>query len=1330
MTTTNTNSFNQLMNDILNQLSVNIGAISFHDRNSGYNGSPSNPSLSQRFFQQNQQTLGNQGNKTGTKSVDNIKIGKSFTIKNVEQLNETLLPVLDNTFKALGNSTQTEINKYYEILKGFTKEFLIKLINIQQNKTLTLDYQTAGTYKDSYENLIKCIAKLTDDKYFVDNESNVTSMTNSALANNLHQTIEDLESDLQSVETLFNDEMDKLNKQKKADVYTKGHWPRLTSSGVSGLFSSSSISKLEIKTDEYPSNYFMYLIWLGRTLRYLYCYKGTQLSFDIKKLSQLEHISITVPKLKICPKKMDPLSYKLLKLLCNIQGKPVKGSLIIMTFLEIMVCHNIEFFKNKTSHTNAAFKSIELIIDDNCPAIKLSPLNPIPVTTSGKKNDDGNIFNTVMKFIQQFLLAVGTMGYKKCIDNYGRQDFNSIKFTTINSRDKYKNIFNKNAITKIIGEMQLIDKKFHDNFHIDEEEMFDCFKKILQMINDLYNILPQFFIDWEKFFNYLNITPEHYKKIFSNYIDTSGTSDTHYPLLIYHEGDKEDGAEQGEEEQADDKGDDKGDEVVQADEEDGAGGHGDEEDGAVLQLLNDCHGFVMDIQKYNRIKSNTHGCFFITKKTNGEVLKNIFFTNNNEWYIYDHTNKPSIIIETDPRLNGKTILPYHCVYNIEGVKACKEEVFVMLEKLTDVHSHNNKNICYGEYKNTLTDKIFKYIQNDDGKNEWIGEDKQRQNTFTVNNVEFEDVTTNVEIKYPSYPPFGKYKLITKLNPHGNDLIPGPLDDSTSGGPPAGGPSGPGDLSSASGASGPPVEDGFITAPRPSGPPASTSTSLSSDSTSVISPSTSPSGGPPDPSASVSPSASTSPSTTSTTSTPSTSPSTTSTTPSTTSTTSTPSTSPVPSGGPGTPGPDDKELKKAEDGKEFIMSAFVFLNLPTDSWYKNRSMSIRIKKIDQKNFYIMYIDNTNKLITKKRSIDDTNPKFLSENIFGKYFQKVTKSSDLILPSFISSTSASVSPSASTTSSTSTSDSTSSDSTSSASTSPSDPTSSPSSTPSTSTPSSASSPSVTSSDVDKELQKAKDGEQFILNEEVFNRLPHDNVWYQQYLADPNENRYSIKKDDTGQGYMKKQPYTAETPISVEEIPKITRNSNTFQKDVCDGFTVDQINSEVQKANDMKEFTMCNGVFDKLHDVASDSDTKPREWYINITSGYRYIISKVGGDYRGSFLTKINLNSDRTTSIDIKPSVEYSNLNDIINTGQKYIKITEEQFKTLKLNNRVVVINGIEIDPYKKKIGGFKIRKTIKKKYRKSKFLTRKNKKILKKKISIKKLRTLKRKYKRIL
>ena len=78
---------------------------------------------------------------------------------------------------------------------------------------------------------------------------------------------------------------------------------------------------------------------------------------------------------------------------------------------------------------------------------------------------------------------------------------------------------------------------------------------------------------------------------------------------------------------------------------------------------------------------------------------------------------------------------------------------------------------------------------------------------------------------------------------------------------------------------------------------------------------------------------------------------------------------------------------------------------------------------------------------------------------------------------------------------------------------------------------------------------------------------------------------------------------------------------------------------------------------------------------------------------------------------------------------IKLNKNNKKWFDKGVVVQYMNTMYDKQYKKQEtagGGFKIRKTIKKKYRKSKFITRK----IKKKIILKKPRTLKRKYKRIL
>lgn len=696
---TNENTFDQLMNDILNQLSVNIGPISFHDRSSGYGSYGSNPYGSQLGTR----TGYRPGNKTGTKiPIPNIKIGTKFTVKNVDELNETLLPVLDNKYRALGNSTQVEINKYYEILKEYTKEFLIKFIKSQSTNTLELtDYKPSATYKESYKNLIEIIAKLTDNKYFVDNESNVTSMTETALAHQLDQTIKGLESDIQEIETLFNDEMNKLEKKKKGDVYTKGYFSKLSSSGVSGLF-SSSISKLDIKTDEYPSNYFMYLIWLGRTLRYFYCYKGTQLSFDNKGVSELEHITITLPTtLNIdCS---NPLQYPLLTSLCDSLGKPVKGSLIIMTFLKIMVCHNIEFLNNATPHTNAAFKSIELIIDSKCPTIKLSPLEKITVTKEDKRNDN-NIVITIIKFFKIFMLAVGTIGYKKCIDEYNNTEFNSIKFTTITYKNKYIKIFNRESITDIIHNIQLIEKGFNDNPVNSDiiNDMFDIFNNTLIQINTLYKEdIPKFFIDWQPFFKFLNISPEDYKKIFIGYIDIDNTNP--YPTLKYHNVD--------------------------------TNTTGDIISGFNIDNLNSCeHEFHMSPEIATKIKETVvkNVTWFFIEVNN---FKNIYFTKKNKWFIYDHTSEPSEV----------TTLPvgeykrYGCIHDDQIKKANNGEKFCMLEPIANIHD----SLPEGIYKNNDDDNLYQYKDT-----KWYPISNTTIKKYTVNDTYW--------FEYPSYPPYGEY----------------------------------------------------------------------------------------------------------------------------------------------------------------------------------------------------------------------------------------------------------------------------------------------------------------------------------------------------------------------------------------------------------------------------------------------------------------------------------------------------------------------------------------------------------------------------------------------
>ena len=107
-------------------------------------------------------------------------------------------------------------------------------------------------------------------------------------------------------------------------------------------------------------------------------------------------------------------------------------------------------------------------------------------------------------------------------------------------------------------------------------------------------------------------------------------------------------------------------------------------------------------------------------------------------------------------------------------------------------------------------------------------------------------------------------------------------------------------------------------------------------------------------------------------------------------------------------------------------------------------------------------------------------------------------------------------------------------------------------------------------------------------------------------------------------------------------------------------------------------------------------------------------------------IHFNSERER-IDIHFTTFDNAYNSYIDTGEECIQITSEQFKKIR-DNQDVFINGKNIKPYSS--GGSNIRKTIKKKYRKSKFITQKNRKNIKKKIILKKSRTLKRKYKRIL
>jgi hypothetical protein len=810
------NQFDKLMTDILNQLSVNVQPLSFHSRNGRYN-----QSISDMYHQGNKP-----GSTASTKSaIPNINIAKTFTKKNINQLNDALLPLLDNKFSAYGNSTQTEIKKYYDTLKQFSKKFLIKLIDIQSNKTLDLSRYEPDSkgYLASYLNLIEIMADITKDVYFINNDFHVTETTKQILENSLRETISNLESDLEDVELLFNEKLHELEQKSKEDVHTNGvyhKFTRITSSGVSSFF-ASPIKELNIDKDKYQSNYFMFLIWLGRTLRYFYDYKGTQLSFDKKGLSELEHMTITLPtSLKIC------LSYNtsstttnpLLKSVCDNLGHDVKGSLIIMTFLKIIVCHNIEFLKNNTHRKEATFSTFELITE-GCPyQEKLTPFKP-----------KDNIYRNFLEFYKLFMLAVGTIGFKTCIDRYEKQEFISIKFKIQKLKEDYKKYFTHDQIIKDMKYIRpLLELNKIEEYSNDLIVTFN--RDFINTLNEYYEILTDGIVNFNKFFEYLQITPECYKKFFEQHI-VHEENDTKYPnfnINTTNGVEKEEEGEGGDDEEKEGKGDDEGD-------------NGDKEKGGdddVDKLQGTCNIFTMDETKYNKIKNEKHGWFFIemdgTDDTNYEPSKNIFFTNQKKWYIYDNINEPSEIDYKD--INGKTILPYQCSYNHETLEAYHGRVFTMLEKLTVGNTQTLQYMILNDnYINNDTRKIYNF-----NKGVWSchNDPPPPPKFFSINNavIDVKGNIRHVQIKYPSYPPFGKYQRVSSTGPGGPppDDPPRPPgsgprhDDPSSAGPSSVGPSSAGprhdDPSSAGPSSvgpssaGPRHDDPSSAGPPSAGPP--------------------------------------------------------------------------------------------------------------------------------------------------------------------------------------------------------------------------------------------------------------------------------------------------------------------------------------------------------------------------------------------------------------------------------------------------------------------------------------------------------------------------------
>jgi hypothetical protein len=279
--------------------------------------------------------------------------------------------------------------------------------------------------------------------------------------------------------------------------------------------------------------------------------------------------------------------------------------------------------------------------------------------------------------------------------------------------------------------------------------------------------------------------------------------------------------------------------------------------------------------------------------------------------------------------------------------------------------------------------------------------------------------------------------------------------------------------------------------------------------------------------------------------------------------------------------------------------------------------------------------------------------------------------------------------------------------------------------------------------KQKENANEGKEFTMLH-VFSKIKninpgiykniHDNTFYQLH----NNEWYPINKNTINKFKFSGTNIIIEYPsyppygqyIKEDHVEEDEKPYNIF------------VNEQVELAKNGEEFTMTQEVADKLpsdnsmlYEQVEDKEIILSKFNNEWHDKDKDIINKINIEeepyINKKYQNEINARLHRLKSDDSDPGNPPSGLLDLpaapigpigeVNTHQD-LEDLQERLKQLQKDNPSDRLT-------QKKLvssGGFKIRKTIKKKYRKSKFITRK----IKKKIILKKPRTLKRKYKRIL
>jgi hypothetical protein len=194
------------------------------------------------------------------RSTSNIKSKKTvYEVSDVPKLIDTLFPELQNKYFSWPKENEKKIKGIYDAIKKAAMELLVKIIKSTPSKQIEVSVKKS-LFSSTYKDLVKEIAKNTNNKYYTNlTEPNVKT-TNEMLNNET----KDLKDKIDEVTTDFNLEINKnIQDQKK-----KGVFSRLSSS------LKKRLPLLKFDNCEYSDNFFMFLWWIGQLYTTLYNYKG------------------------------------------------------------------------------------------------------------------------------------------------------------------------------------------------------------------------------------------------------------------------------------------------------------------------------------------------------------------------------------------------------------------------------------------------------------------------------------------------------------------------------------------------------------------------------------------------------------------------------------------------------------------------------------------------------------------------------------------------------------------------------------------------------------------------------------------------------------------------------------------------------------------------------------------------------------------------------------------------------------------------------------------------------------------------------------------------